>query len=36
MEAVAKVFEKYSLQVYTPEVIKDCNQVFARDIHIQD
>jgi N-dimethylarginine dimethylaminohydrolase len=32
MEAVAKVFEKYSVQVFKPEVIKDCNQVFARDI----
>ena len=32
MEAVAKVFEKYNVQVFRPEVIKDCNQVFARDI----
>lgn len=32
MEAVAKVFEKYDVQVFRPEVIKDCNQVFARDI----
>jgi N-dimethylarginine dimethylaminohydrolase len=32
MDAVAKVFEKYSVQVFRPEVIKDCNQVFARDI----
>lgn len=32
LEAVAKVFEKYDVQVFRPEVIKDCNQVFARDI----
>ena len=32
MEAVVKVFEKYDVQIFRPEVIKDCNQVFARDI----
>jgi N-dimethylarginine dimethylaminohydrolase len=32
MEAVVKVFKKYGVQVFRPEVIKDCNQVFARDI----
>ncbi len=32
MEAVAKVFKKYDVTVYRPEVIKDCNQIFARDI----
>lgn len=32
MYAVAKVFDKYDIQVYRPEVIKDCNQIFARDI----
>ena len=32
MEAVVKVFEKYDVQLFRPEVIKDCNQVFARDI----
>tara|TARA_R110002072_G_scaffold11611_4_gene52153 strand:+ start:6306 stop:7220 length:915 start_codon:yes stop_codon:yes gene_type:complete len=32
MDAVAKVFDKYDIQVYRPEVIKDCNQIFARDI----
>lgn len=32
MEAVAKVFEKYDVKVYRPELIKDCNQIFARDI----
>ncbi|PWH83370.1 amidinotransferase [Algibacter marinivivus] len=32
LDAVAKVFEKYNVKVYRPEVIKDCNQIFARDI----
>ena len=32
MEAVAKVFHKYDVKVYRPEVIKDYNQIFARDI----
>ncbi|SFC81683.1 dimethylarginine dimethylaminohydrolase family protein [Algibacter pectinivorans] len=32
LNAVAKVFEKYNVKVYRPEVIKDCNQIFARDI----
>ncbi len=32
MDAVAKVFEKYGVKVYRPEVIKNCNQIFARDI----
>lgn len=32
MDAVASVFEKYSVDVYRPEVIEDCNQIFARDI----
>ncbi|WP_179335872.1 dimethylarginine dimethylaminohydrolase family protein [Winogradskyella costae] len=32
MEAVAKVFEKYDVTVYRPEVIKDYNQIFSRDI----
>ena len=32
MDAVAAVFEKYDVKVYRPEVIKDCNQIFARDI----
>ncbi len=32
MEAVAKVFEKYAVKVFRPEIIKDCNQIFARDI----
>lgn len=32
LEAVEKVFEKYNVKVYRPEVIKDCNQIFSRDI----
>lgn len=32
MEAVAKVLEKYDVKVYRPEIIKDYNQIFARDI----
>lgn len=32
MEAVAAVFKKYDVQVFRPEVIKDYNQIFARDI----
>ncbi len=32
MEAVAKVFEKYDVKVYRPELIEDYNQIFTRDI----
>ena len=32
MEAVAKVFEKYDVKVYRPELIENYNQIFARDI----
>jgi len=32
MEAVAKVLEKYDVTVYRPKVLKDYNQIFARDI----
>lgn len=32
MESVAAVFEKYDVKVYRPEVIKDYNQIFSRDI----
>lgn len=32
MEAVAAVFEKYDVQVFRPNIIKDYNQIFARDI----
>ncbi|MEN3322772.1 arginine deiminase family protein [Mariniflexile soesokkakense] len=32
MDAVAAVFKKYDVQVFRPHVIKDCNQIFSRDI----
>lgn len=32
MEAVAKVFEKYDVQVFRPRVLENCNQIFSRDI----
>jgi N-dimethylarginine dimethylaminohydrolase len=32
MEAVAAVLEKYDVQVFRPEIIKDYNQIFSRDI----
>ncbi|WP_033960771.1 dimethylarginine dimethylaminohydrolase family protein [Psychroserpens jangbogonensis] len=32
MEAVANVLKKYDVKVYRPEIIKDYNQIFARDI----
>ncbi len=32
MDAVLKVFKKYDVQVFRPEVIEDCNQIFSRDI----
>ncbi|EPR73015.1 NG,NG-dimethylarginine dimethylaminohydrolase 1 [Winogradskyella psychrotolerans RS-3] len=32
MDAVAEIFEKYDVTVYRPEVIKDYNQIFSRDI----
>ncbi len=32
MEAVAKVFDKYDVQVLRPEIIENYNQIFARDI----
>ena len=32
MEAVAEVFNKYNIQVFRPEIIKDYNQIFSRDI----
>ena len=32
MTAVAAVFEKYDVKVFRPEVIKDYNQIFSRDI----
>jgi N-dimethylarginine dimethylaminohydrolase len=32
MEAVNTIFEKYGVKVYRPEIIKDYNQIFSRDI----
>ena len=32
MEAVAKVFEKYNVEVFRPKVIESYNQIFSRDI----
>ncbi|TBW27467.1 dimethylarginine dimethylaminohydrolase family protein [Gramella sp. KN1008] len=32
IEAVAEVFRKYDVKVYRPDVIKDYNQIFTRDI----
>jgi N-dimethylarginine dimethylaminohydrolase len=32
MKAVAEVFKKYDVKVFRPEIIKDCNQIFSRDI----
>ena len=32
MEAVAKVFEKYNIQVFRPNEIEDYNHIFSRDI----
>ncbi|MDO5971232.1 arginine deiminase family protein [Flavivirga aquimarina] len=31
-EAVVAVFKKYGVDVYRPEVITNCNQIFSRDI----
>lgn len=32
MEAFNEVFQKYDVKVYRPEIIKDYNQIFSRDI----
>ncbi|MFG6685569.1 dimethylarginine dimethylaminohydrolase family protein [Mariniflexile sp. HNIBRBA6329] len=32
MDAVEAVLKKYDVQVFRPQVIKDCNQIFSRDI----
>lgn len=32
MDAFARVFAKYGVKVYRPEVLVDCNQIFSRDI----
>jgi len=32
IDALCKIFKKYDVEVYQPEVIKDYNQIFSRDI----
>lgn len=32
MAEVVKIFDKYDVDVYRPELIEDCNQIYARDI----
>jgi N-dimethylarginine dimethylaminohydrolase len=32
LDAVAAIFKKYDVTVFRPKVIKDCNQIFSRDI----
>jgi len=32
MDAFAAVLQKYGVQGYRPEIIRDCNQIFTRDI----
>ena len=32
MDAFVAVFEKYGVEVFRPEILKDCNQIFSRDI----
>lgn len=32
MDAVKTIFEKYDVTVFRPQVIKNCNQIFTRDI----
>lgn len=32
MEGFAEVLKKYGVKVYRPEIIRDCNQIFSRDI----
>ncbi|WP_111309233.1 dimethylarginine dimethylaminohydrolase family protein [Confluentibacter sediminis] len=32
MDALETVFKKYDVQVFRPHVIKNCNQIFSRDI----
>jgi len=32
MDAFTAVFEKYGVEVFRPEVLEDCNQIFSRDI----
>lgn len=32
MDGFARVFAKYDVQVFRPRILKDCNQIFSRDI----
>lgn len=32
MDAFAKVFQKYGVEIHRPKVLQDCNQIFSRDI----
>ena len=32
MEAFAAVFKKYGVEIFRPEILEDCNQIFSRDI----
>lgn len=32
MNAFATVFEKYDVEIFRPEVLENCNQIFSRDI----
>ena len=32
IDAVARVFEKYEVEVFRPTTLEDCNQIFTRDI----
>ena len=32
MEAFSKVFKKYDVKVFRPEILDNCNQIFSRDI----
>ncbi|MCM4164325.1 MULTISPECIES: dimethylarginine dimethylaminohydrolase family protein [unclassified Arenibacter] len=32
MDSFAQVFAKYDVEVFRPKVLKDCNQIFSRDI----
>lgn len=32
MDALSNVFQKYGVEVFRPNIIKDCNQIFSRDI----
>lgn len=32
MDALSSIFKKYDVEVFRPNIIKDCNQIFSRDI----